>query len=196
MLAIFHDMIKESVEVFMDDFFVFGNSFDRCLNNLDKILQSCKDAHLVFNWEKCHFMVKDGIVLGHKVSSAGLEVDKAKIDIISKLPPPLISKDPSTSGEVGSSARAIKASASSRSRKSLIPERSGVGEEFEKISGHIGVGLPMADHEENRRSDLVCTIVEMREIEIWYFLMKLAASSLSKRSLVEFVSIIVAIGGP
>ncbi|GJW61244.1 reverse transcriptase domain-containing protein [Tanacetum coccineum] len=88
MLAIFHDMIEESVEVFMDDFFVFGSSFDHCLNNLDKMLQRCKDAHLVLNWEKCHFMVKEGIVLGHKVSEAGLEVDKAKIDVISKLPPP------------------------------------------------------------------------------------------------------------
>ncbi|GJV28942.1 reverse transcriptase domain-containing protein [Tanacetum coccineum] len=88
MLAIFHDIIEEYVELFMDDFSVFGNSFDKCLNNLDKMLQRCKDAHLVLNWEKCHFMVKEGIVLGHKVSSAGLEVDKAKIDVISKLPPP------------------------------------------------------------------------------------------------------------
>ncbi|GJU31369.1 reverse transcriptase domain-containing protein [Tanacetum coccineum] len=93
MLAIFHDMIEESVEVFMDDFSVFGNSFDKCLNNLDKMLQRCKDAHLVLNWEKCHFMVKEGIVLGHKVSGAGLEVDKAKINVISKLPPLLISKN-------------------------------------------------------------------------------------------------------
>ncbi|GJW24718.1 reverse transcriptase domain-containing protein [Tanacetum coccineum] len=52
------------------------------------MLQRCKDAHLVLNWEKCHFMVKEGIVLGHKVSSAGLKVDKAKIDVISKLLPP------------------------------------------------------------------------------------------------------------
>ncbi|GJT86020.1 reverse transcriptase domain-containing protein [Tanacetum coccineum] len=74
MLAIFHDIIEESVEVFMDDFSVFKNSFETCLNNLDKMLQRCKDAHLVLNWEKCHFMVKEGIVLGHKVSSAGLEV--------------------------------------------------------------------------------------------------------------------------
>ncbi|GKE10628.1 reverse transcriptase domain-containing protein [Tanacetum coccineum] len=92
MLAIFHDMIEESVKVFMDDFSVFRDSFDKCLNNLDKMLQRCKDAHLVLNWEKCHFMVKEGIVLGHKVSSAGLEVDKAKIDVISKLPPLPISK--------------------------------------------------------------------------------------------------------
>nr|GEV45835.1 hypothetical protein [Tanacetum cinerariifolium] len=56
MLAIFHDMIEESVEVFMEDFSVFGDSFDKCLNNLDKMLQRCRDAHFVFNWEKCHFM--------------------------------------------------------------------------------------------------------------------------------------------
>ncbi|GJW43577.1 reverse transcriptase domain-containing protein [Tanacetum coccineum] len=92
MLAIFHDMIEESVKVFMDDFSVFGNSFDKCLNNLDKMLQGCKDAHLVLNWEKCHFMVKEGIVLGHKMSGVGLEVDRVKIDVISKPLPLLISK--------------------------------------------------------------------------------------------------------
>ncbi|GJT49318.1 hypothetical protein Tco_0975475, partial [Tanacetum coccineum] len=92
MLAIFHDMIKEFVKVFTDDFSVFGDSFDKCLNNLDKMLQHCKDAHLVLNWVKCHFIFKEGIVLGHKVSSAGLEVDKAKINVISKLPPLPISK--------------------------------------------------------------------------------------------------------
>ncbi|GKE53188.1 reverse transcriptase domain-containing protein, partial [Tanacetum coccineum] len=88
MLAIFHDMIEEFVEVFMDDFSIFGNSFDNCLNNQDKMLQRCKDAHLVLNYEKCHFMVKEEIVLGHKVSEAGLEVEKAKIDVIFKLSPP------------------------------------------------------------------------------------------------------------
>ncbi|GJT73087.1 reverse transcriptase domain-containing protein [Tanacetum coccineum] len=88
MLAIFHDMIEESVKVFMVDFSIFRNSFDKCLNNLDKMLQRYKDAHLVLNWEKCHFMVKEGIVLGHKVSSVGLEGDKAKINVISKLLPP------------------------------------------------------------------------------------------------------------
>ncbi|GKC35987.1 reverse transcriptase domain-containing protein, partial [Tanacetum coccineum] len=88
MLAIFHDMIEESIKIFMDDFSVFGNSFDTCLNNLDKMLQRCKDAHLFLIWGKCHFMVKEWIMLGHKVSSAGLEVDKANIDVISKLSPP------------------------------------------------------------------------------------------------------------
>ncbi|GJZ35850.1 hypothetical protein Tco_0581667 [Tanacetum coccineum] len=76
----------------MDGFSVFKNSFDKCLNNLDKMLQRYKDAHLVLNWEKCHLMVKEGIVLGHKVFGAGLEVDKAKINVISKLPPLPISK--------------------------------------------------------------------------------------------------------
>nr|GEX58257.1 retrovirus-related Pol polyprotein from transposon opus [Tanacetum cinerariifolium] len=84
---------EESVKVFMDDFSIFRSSFDHCLNNLDKMLQCCKDAHLVLNWEKCHFMVKEGIVLGHKVSEAGLEVNKVKIDVISKLPPPTNIKD-------------------------------------------------------------------------------------------------------
>ncbi|GJS32970.1 reverse transcriptase domain-containing protein [Tanacetum coccineum] len=88
MLAIYYDMIKESVEVFIDYLSVSENSFNNCLNNLDKMLQRCKDTNLVLNWEKCHFMVKEGTLLGHKVSDAGFEVDKAKIDVISKLSPP------------------------------------------------------------------------------------------------------------
>ncbi|KAI3797202.1 hypothetical protein L1987_32457 [Smallanthus sonchifolius] len=88
MIAIFHDMIEDSMEVFMDDFSIFGNSFEHCLNNLEKMLARCEDANLALNWEKCHFMVTEGIVLGHKISQAGLEVDRSKIDTISKLPPP------------------------------------------------------------------------------------------------------------
>ncbi|GKC69427.1 reverse transcriptase domain-containing protein, partial [Tanacetum coccineum] len=72
--------IPESVEVFMDDFSICGNYFDNCLHNLDKMLKRCKDESLVLNWEKCYFMVKEGIVLRHKESGAGLEVDKAKIN--------------------------------------------------------------------------------------------------------------------
>ncbi|KAJ9556534.1 hypothetical protein OSB04_011148 [Centaurea solstitialis] len=88
MTAIFQDMIENCMEVFMDDFSVFGNSFDDCLSSLDRVLARCDESHLVLNWEKCHFMVREGIVLGHKISKDGLEVDKAKIDTISKLPPP------------------------------------------------------------------------------------------------------------
>ena len=88
MMAIFHDMIEDSMEVFMDVFSVFGSSFDQCLINLEKKLSRCEETNLVLNWEKCHFMVREGIVLGHKISKEGLEVDRAKIDTISKLPPP------------------------------------------------------------------------------------------------------------
>ncbi|GJZ74288.1 reverse transcriptase domain-containing protein [Tanacetum coccineum] len=88
MVAIFHDMIEKTMEVFMDDFSVFGDSFSSCLSHLDKMLQRCEDTNLVLNWEKCHFMVKKGIVLGHKISKSGIEVDKSKVDVIAKLPHP------------------------------------------------------------------------------------------------------------
>ncbi|GJT73295.1 reverse transcriptase domain-containing protein [Tanacetum coccineum] len=88
MVAIFHDMIKKTMEVFMDDFLVFRDSFSSCLSHLDMMLKRYKDTNLVLNWEKCHFMVKEGIVLGHKISKNGIEVDHAKVDVIAKLPPP------------------------------------------------------------------------------------------------------------
>ncbi|GKD69474.1 reverse transcriptase domain-containing protein, partial [Tanacetum coccineum] len=88
MMAIFHDMIEETMEVFKDDFSVFGDSFLSCLSHLDKMLKRCEDTNLVLNWEKCHFMVKEGIVLGHKISKSGIKVDKAKVDVIAKLPHP------------------------------------------------------------------------------------------------------------
>jgi hypothetical protein len=72
----------------MDDFFVFGSSFVECLHRLTLVLVRCKEKTLVLNWEKCHFMVKQGIVLGHVISHQGIEVDKAKVDLISNLPPP------------------------------------------------------------------------------------------------------------
>ncbi|GJV09855.1 reverse transcriptase domain-containing protein [Tanacetum coccineum] len=88
MMAIFHDMIEETMEVFMDDFSVFGDSFSSCLSHLDKILKRCEDTNLVLNWEKCHFIVKEGIVLGHKISKSEIKVDRAKVDVIAKLPHP------------------------------------------------------------------------------------------------------------
>ncbi|KAK8564490.1 hypothetical protein V6N12_036613 [Hibiscus sabdariffa] len=88
MTAIFSDMNEDCLEIFMDDFSKFGDDFDSCLNNLEKVLTRCEESHLVLNWEKCHFMVDEGIVLGHKISARGIEVDRAKIDVISKLPPP------------------------------------------------------------------------------------------------------------
>jgi len=87
-MSIFYDMIEKIMEVFMDEFTVNGKTFDDCLENLDKVLQWCEEKHLVLNWEKCHFMVQEGIVLGHKVYACGIEVDKAKIQVIEQLPPP------------------------------------------------------------------------------------------------------------
>ncbi|CAN6552287.1 unnamed protein product [Malus baccata var. baccata] len=72
----------------MDGFSVFGDSFDGCLENLTLILKRCVETNLVLNWEKCHFMVKQGIVLGHIVSERGIEVDKSKIDLVRNLPSP------------------------------------------------------------------------------------------------------------
>ncbi|GJZ72445.1 reverse transcriptase domain-containing protein [Tanacetum coccineum] len=86
MMAIFHDMIEKMMEVFMDDFLVFGNSFGNCLSRVDKMLKRCEDANLCLNWEKSRFMVKEGIVLGYKISKNRIEVDKAKVDVIAKLP--------------------------------------------------------------------------------------------------------------
>ena len=68
MSAIFHGFCEEIVEVFMDDFSVYGNSFDHYLHNLNNVLQRCEDTNLVLNWEKCHLMVNEGIVLRHKIS--------------------------------------------------------------------------------------------------------------------------------
>nr|GEU61160.1 DNA-directed DNA polymerase [Tanacetum cinerariifolium] len=91
-MAIFHDMIEKTMEVFMDDFLVFENYFQTCLSYLEKMLKRCEDTNLCLNWEKSHFMVKKGIVLDHKISKNGIEVDKAKVDVIAKLPNPITIK--------------------------------------------------------------------------------------------------------
>nr|GEZ71623.1 reverse transcriptase domain-containing protein [Tanacetum cinerariifolium] len=87
-LAIFHDIVEKTMEVFMGDFSIFRNSFKNCLSRLDKILQRCEDTNLCLYCEKSHFMVKEGIVLGHKIYKNRIEVDKAKVDVIAKLPHP------------------------------------------------------------------------------------------------------------
>ena len=93
MMGIFSDMIEIILEIFMDDFSVFGDSFENCLENLRKVLERCQEKNLVLNWEKCHFMVTQGIVLGHIVSKDGIEVDKAKVELISNLPTPKCVRD-------------------------------------------------------------------------------------------------------
>ncbi|RVW81581.1 Retrovirus-related Pol polyprotein from transposon 17.6 [Vitis vinifera] len=86
MLSIFSDMVERIMEVFMDDITVYGGTFEECLVNLEAVLHRCIEKDLVLNWEKCHFMVRQGIVLGHIISEKGIEVDKAKVELIVKLP--------------------------------------------------------------------------------------------------------------
>ena len=88
MMSMFSDLVEEVMEIFIDDFTVYGSRFEHSLNNLEIVLQRCKDKQLALNWEKCHFIVTEGIVLGHKVSATGLEVDQSKVSIIKTLGPP------------------------------------------------------------------------------------------------------------
>nr|GEV13682.1 reverse transcriptase domain-containing protein [Tanacetum cinerariifolium] len=93
MLAIFHDMVEKTMEIFMNDFSVFENSFENYLSRLDKMLHRCEDTNLCLNWEKSHFMVKEGIVLDHKIFKNEIEVDRAKVDVNAKLPHPTTFKE-------------------------------------------------------------------------------------------------------
>ena len=88
MLSIFSDLVERIMEVYMDDITVYGENFEECLVNLETILHRCIEKNLVLNWEKCHFMVSQGIILEHIISEKGIEVDNAKVDLISKLHPP------------------------------------------------------------------------------------------------------------
>jgi hypothetical protein len=88
MMAVFSEFIEEIIKVFMDDFSIYGKTIVDCLANLDKVLTRCGKVDLVLNWEKCHFMVKQGIVLGHVISERGIEVDKAQVEMVEQLPPP------------------------------------------------------------------------------------------------------------
>ena len=76
------------MEVFMDDITVYGSAFDECLVNLEAVLNQYIEKDLVLNWEKFHFLVLQRIVLGHVISKKGIEVDKAKVELIVKLPSP------------------------------------------------------------------------------------------------------------
>ena len=89
MVSIFSKFVGKFIEVFMDDLIVYSNYFDECLINLTKVLERCIKKNLVLNNEKCHFMVDQGIVSGHIISSRGIEVDKVKVDVIKSLPYPV-----------------------------------------------------------------------------------------------------------
>ena len=87
-MSMFSDLVEDAMEIFMSDFSVYGSSFEHCLKNLEIVLQRCQDKNLALNWEKCHFMVTEEIVLGHKNFVTRLKVDKAKVSVIETLMPP------------------------------------------------------------------------------------------------------------
>ena len=76
--CLFSDMVERFLEIFMDDFSIYADSFDQCLHHLELVLQRCKEKNLTLNWEICYFMVRQGIILGHEISRRGIEVDRAK----------------------------------------------------------------------------------------------------------------------
>ena len=75
MMSMFLDLVEKAMQIFMDDFSIYGSSFEHCLKNLEIVLKRCQDNNLALNWEKCHFIVTERIVLGHKIFVAELEVD-------------------------------------------------------------------------------------------------------------------------
>ena len=85
MLSLFSDMVERFLEIFMDEFSIYGDSFEQYLHHLELVLQICKEKNLTLNWDKCHFMVRQGIVLGHEISRRGIEVDKAKVEVLNKM---------------------------------------------------------------------------------------------------------------
>ena len=91
-MSIFFDMVEDTSEVFMDYFCVVGDSFDHCLNHLSKALKRCEDCNVVLNWEKCHFMVKEGLVLGHHILENGIEVYRSKVKVTKRLYHPSLQK--------------------------------------------------------------------------------------------------------
>ena len=93
MLSLISDMVERFLEIFMDDFSIYGDSFEQCLHHLELVLQRCEKKNLTLNWEKCHFMVRQGIVLGYEISRRGIEVDKTKVEVNAKLLPPKGIKD-------------------------------------------------------------------------------------------------------
>ena len=88
MMSMFSDLVEDAMKIFMDDFSIYGSSFVHHVENLETLLHKCQDKNLALNWEKCHFMVTEGIVLGHKISATVLEVYYEKFVVIKTLMPP------------------------------------------------------------------------------------------------------------
>ena len=84
---IFSDLTQDCVEIYMDDFTMYGDDYEQALANLDKVLTRCQETNLALSNEKCKMLMIEGIVLGHHISATGMKVDPAKIEVITKLPP-------------------------------------------------------------------------------------------------------------
>jgi hypothetical protein len=87
-LNIFSYIFHDTIEIYMDDFTPYGNSFQEALINLENVLKMCEEMNLSLSHEKCNMLMSEGIVLGHHISSRGIEVDQAKVNIIKYLPRP------------------------------------------------------------------------------------------------------------
>jgi hypothetical protein len=87
-IGIFSDMVNVCMEIFMDDFTPYGTDFDEALSNLEKVLKICIQYHLSLGTEKCHMMMSEGVVFGHFISYAEIQVDPAKIQVILDIPTP------------------------------------------------------------------------------------------------------------
>jgi len=109
MLSHFSDMVERFLQIFLDNFSIYGDSFTQCLHYLELVLQHCAEKNLTLNWEKCHFMVRHRIILSHEISKNGIKVDRAKIEVIAKLHVPKCVKDiRSFLGHTGSYRKFIK----------------------------------------------------------------------------------------
>ena len=62
--------------------------FDNCLNHFSEVIKRCEDCNLVLNWEEYYFMVKESM-FGPRISEKGVDVDRAKVEVIVRLPPPI-----------------------------------------------------------------------------------------------------------
>ena len=85
MNEIFTNYFENIMEVLMDDLAIYGTSFDNFLYNLNKVLQECEESGFMWNWEKCHFMIKESTILGHKVSEGKIKIDHELINIIERM---------------------------------------------------------------------------------------------------------------
>ena len=81
-IGVFSEMVNDYMEVFMDDFTTYGDSFDEALEKLEKVLKHCEHIHLSMNTKKCHMMMSEGVVMGHFISGGGNHVDPSKIKVI------------------------------------------------------------------------------------------------------------------